>query len=73
MHQVKTPALGGGRIRVALEVLEEAGLISLEEDGDTLWLRVLPAQGKADLNQTPVMRRLHEAVGSTNAGDSNEQ
>lgn len=73
VHQVKTPALGGVRIRVALEVLEEAGLISLEEDGDTLWLRVLPAQGKADLNQTPVMRRLHEAVGSTNAGDSNEQ
>ncbi len=38
------PALGGPRIRVALEVLRQAGLLALEEGGDSLHIRVLPAQ-----------------------------
>ena len=71
LHQAGTPALGGPRIRVALEVLRQAGLLALEEGGDSLHIRALPAQGKADLNATPVMRRLHQASGREKTGDDN--
>lgn len=50
------------QLRVAAEVLCEAGLASAEDDGDRLCLSLLPASGKADLNDTPLMRFLHEVT-----------
>ena len=44
LHQAGTAGTGRPRIRVALEVLRQAGLLALEESGDSLHIRVLPAQ-----------------------------
>ncbi len=54
----------GGNVRfaallLAVEVLREAGLIAVQDDGDCLRVSVPPADGKTDLNQTPLMRFLH--------------
>lgn len=45
-------------LRLALEVFRQAGLIALEDQGGRLSLKVLPVQGKAELEATPLMRRL---------------
>ena len=54
-------AAGGGsltypQLRLALEILREAGLVEVTDGGDTLAVRVLPAAGKVDLSGTPVMQ-----------------
>ena len=41
-----------------LEVLAEAGLITVRDTGDLLAVECLPAQGKTDLEATPVMQYL---------------
>lgn len=46
------------QLRVTVEVLCEAGLAEAEDDGDRLCISLLPADGKVDLNDTPLMRRL---------------
>lgn len=50
-------------IRLAAEVLRQAGLIEAEDQGDILALTRKPAQGKADLNATPMMRYLQGLTG----------
>ncbi len=44
---------------VALKSLEEASLLKVNDAGDRITVIVLPAEGKADLNATPVMQFLH--------------
>lgn len=46
------------RVRLAAEVLRQAELIEAEDRGDILILKRKPAQGKADLHATPMMRYL---------------
>ncbi len=47
------------QLMVALKSLEEAALVKVNDTGDRLTLTVLPAEGKADLNATPIMQFLH--------------
>ncbi|MCI9415323.1 MAG: single-stranded-DNA-specific exonuclease RecJ [Clostridiales bacterium] len=64
IHTVRADGFGGVRIRLALETLRQAALISVDEKGDTMAIGLLPAAGKADLAATPVMRRLSAAGGA---------
>ena len=54
---------GGGmrhaQLLVALESLHQANLIHVEDRGDTLSITVQPAEGKTDLNETPIMKFIH--------------
>ncbi len=43
---------------VALKLWEQVGLLSVRDGGERLYLRLLPADGKADLTQTPLWRYL---------------
>lgn len=43
---------------LALEVLRQADLIELHDEGERLRVNLRPAEGKADLTQTPLMRFL---------------
>ena len=56
---MEAPAIPYVRLRVALEVLRQAGLCSLTDTGDALRIALTPVEGKADLNATPLMRRLN--------------
>lgn len=57
------PEAGGpARVRVSLEALGQAQLLETADDGEFLSVRLLPVQGKADLQATPVMRRLQTAA-----------
>ena len=57
------PQAGGpARVRVSLEALGQAQLLETADDGEFLSVRLLPVQGKADLQATPVMRRLQQAA-----------
>ena len=47
------------RVLTAVEVLRQAGLITAENNGDLWTITVLPADGKTDLEKTPLMQRLH--------------
>lgn len=49
-------------MRVSLEALGQAQLLETADDGEFLSVRLLPVQGKADLQATPVMRRLQTAA-----------
>lgn len=54
----------GGDMRLAtlllaLEVLREAALIDVHDDGDLITAVTRPTEGKTDLNETPLMRFLH--------------
>ena len=58
-HGVGLPEIGWARMRLILEVLQEAGLVAVHDTGGLLQIALNPAQGKADLQQTPVMQYLH--------------
>lgn len=61
MHRVTAPGMTFPRLRISLEVLREAGLLSVRDTGDGLRAELLPVGRKADLLDTPVMRFLHSA------------
>ncbi len=46
------------KLRPAVEVLRQAGLITVQNGGDRVTIGLLPVQGKADLAQTPLMKAL---------------
>ena len=46
------------KLRPTIEVLRQAGLITVQNGGDLLTITVPEASGKADLNATPLMMRL---------------
>lgn len=50
------PAPSYLQLRLALEVFREAGLITVEDTGDRLTVSLCPANGKADLEATPLMQ-----------------
>lgn len=50
------------QLLVALESLREAALVQVNDAGDTLTITVLPSEGKADLNKTPIIEFLHTLV-----------
>lgn len=56
-------AVGGGIrpavLLSAVEVLRQAALIEVADDGDVFTVTTCPAEGKADLNATPLMRFFH--------------
>ena len=54
--RAQVPAFG--RILVALRVFDELGLIRLQEQGDTLDIRIPRFAGKADLNASKILQRL---------------
>ncbi len=45
-------------LRIAVEILRQAGLIACSDTGDRLSLRLLPVEGKVNLNSTPLMQTL---------------
>ena len=47
------------QLLVALEALVQAQLITVDDGGERLTVRVCPAEGKADLNETPILKFLH--------------
>ena len=57
-HAVNTDAdsISVLTLLIALTVWREANLIDLQDMGDKLRLRLLPAVGKADLSATPLWR-----------------
>lgn len=57
-----TQTLNYLQLRVALDVFRQAGLMDLEDLGDRLHVAVRPAQGKADLNATPLMQYLQSGT-----------
>jgi len=46
------------QLLVALESLREAALVQVNDTGDRMTVKVLPAEGKADLSRTPIMEFL---------------
>ncbi len=57
-HRIGVGAVDVLTVRIALEVLRQAGLIEVRDHGTVLHIRLLPVEGKADLTETPLMRRL---------------
>ena len=54
--------------RVCLDVFEESGLISLDIPSDRI--KLIPAQGKADLDSSLYLRRLREQILSAEGGET---
>ena len=57
-HNVEDPTLGYVQLRLGLEILRQAGLIALNDTGERLRVVLQPVTGKANLNDTPIMRFL---------------
>lgn len=49
-------------IRTLLEIWQEAGLMTVEDTGESLRITVLPTNGKTDLTKTPLWQFLWEEV-----------
>ncbi|HHV50264.1 MAG TPA: single-stranded-DNA-specific exonuclease RecJ [Clostridiales bacterium] len=61
-YLLQQPAISYIRLFVSLEVLRQAGLISMIDRGDLLEVSVLPVKEKADLNKTPIMQHLNSCL-----------
>jgi len=59
MHTLKA-TVPGDKLRPSVEVLRQAQLITVKNQGDFVQVMVMPVAAKADLTQTPLMRRLSE-------------
>ncbi len=57
-HAAQIPVPTGLQILVALEIWQQAGLLSWQDKGERLSISLLPAAGKADLTSTPLWRYL---------------
>lgn len=58
-YLLQKPKIAFIQIRLSLEILRQAGLISLNDRGDLMVISLLPVSGKTDLNQTPIMQYLN--------------
>lgn len=58
-HSIGDSSFPYAALRFSLEVLREAGLLAVRDDGDILCLDLLPASGKVNLDETPIMCYLH--------------
>ncbi|MDD2418023.1 MAG: single-stranded-DNA-specific exonuclease RecJ [Oscillospiraceae bacterium] len=59
---LKEPEIPYIRLRLSLEILYQAGLLSLKDNGDTLEIKLLPAGGKVDLTKTPIFKYLNSCL-----------
>ena len=50
------------RTLVCLEVFDERGLIRLEHSTDHLRIDLMPVEGKVDLDQSDILRRLRKLM-----------
>ena len=57
-HLVRQESVSVARLQIILQILRQASLISVCDNGDHLNIQVLPAQGKADLQATDTMQYL---------------
>lgn len=58
LHHILKAAVPCEKLRPAAQVLCQAGLITLHDNGDTVTVTVCEVSGKADLNETPLMKQL---------------
>ncbi len=58
LHHVFKTDIPGDKLRPAVEVLRQAGLIAVHNGGDLLQITLNAVSGKTDLNDTPLMQRL---------------
>lgn len=58
LYHALSPAVPTTKVKPAVQVLREAGIVSVKDGGDTVTVTLLPTEGKADLSQTPLMQRL---------------
>lgn len=59
---LQSPKIEYIRLYLSLEILRQAGLLSLSNRGDALEIVLVPPSGKADLNMTPVLSFLHSRI-----------
>ena len=59
---IQEPMIPYIRLRLSLEILRQAGLITLLDNGDAMQIKVVPANGKVDLSATPVTQFLNSQV-----------
>ena len=57
-HLVRQETVTPARLQMILQILQQASLISVCDNGDYLNIQVLPAEGKADLQATDTMQYL---------------
>lgn len=58
LRRISEPTLTPTLLRMTIEILRQAQLLSVAERGEKLEISLLPAEGKADLTSTPLMRTL---------------
>ncbi len=58
LHHALGDAVPASRLRPAVEILRQAQLIDVKNGGDAVRVTVRPVAAKADLTQTPLMKRL---------------
>jgi single-stranded-DNA-specific exonuclease len=61
-HAIASDRLSYVQMLTALEVLRQAGLIEVKDQSDCLRIKLIPVNGKTDLNETPLMRFLSDAT-----------
>ncbi len=57
-HLVRCPSVTFTRLQMILQILQQASLISVCDNGDYITVHVMPAEGKADLQATDTMQYL---------------
>ncbi len=58
LYHTLAPTVPTMKLKPAVEVLREAGVISVRDGGDIVTVQILPVEQKADLTQTTLMKRL---------------
>lgn len=58
LHHILAQAVPCMKLRQAVEVLRQAGLITVKNGGDSIRIALCEVSGKADLMQTPLMKKL---------------
>ncbi len=58
LHHKLGDAVPCAKLRPAVEILRQAALVDVKNEGDRVRVAVCPATSKADLMQTPLMKRL---------------
>lgn len=61
-YLLKEPKIEYIRLYICLEILRQAGLLSLWNEGDTWEAEMIPPKEKVDLNRTPALCFLHSRI-----------
>jgi hypothetical protein len=62
-HLIRDDTMTYTRLRLALQILHQSGLVTVQDLGEVLSIAINPSEGKVDLQLTPVMQYLHEISG----------